>query len=65
MKLCPKCKQQTLEYRHGCYVDNDMRICVNSECDYENVLEVSSYPQHGMTQDENEEPFVSGFELEA
>lgn len=65
MKLCPKCKQQTLKYQYGCYVDNDTRICINPQCDYENVLEVSSYPQHSMTQDKNEEPYLSGFEVEA
>ena len=65
MKLCPKCKQQTLEFKHGCYVDNDSRICVNPECDYEHVLEVSTYPVKGGTQEENEDPYISGFEVEA
>lgn len=46
MKLCPKCKQQTLLYQNGCYVDHDSWLCINQECDYEHVLEVSTYSQN-------------------
>lgn len=65
MKLCPKCKEQTLSYQNGCYVDNDSRMCVNPQCDYEHVLEVSTYPNDGGTQEQNEDPYISGFEIEA
>jgi len=65
MKLCPKCKQQTLEYRHGCYVDNDTRICINPQCDYEHVLETSSYPPKEAKAETDHDPYMSGFETEA
>lgn len=66
MKLCPKCKQQTLEYRHGCYVDNDTWVCTDSQtCDYEHVLETSSYPPKEAKADTEHDPYMSGFEIEA
>ncbi len=45
MKLCPKCKEQTLAYIHGCGWDYDMWLCHNKQCDYENVLEITTYPK--------------------
>jgi len=65
LKLCPKCKQQTLEYRHGCYVDNDTWVCIDPKCDYEHVLETSSYPPKEVKVENEHDLFISGFETEA
>lgn len=65
MKLCPSCKEQTLSYNHGCGFDNDAWLCLNQGCNYERVLEVSTYPKESEQSQENEELHISGFELEA
>lgn len=43
MKLCPKCKNQTLAYQHGCGWDYDRWMCMEASCDYERELECTSF----------------------
>ena len=45
MKLCPKCKNQTLSYQYGCGWEHDRWLCMDRGCDYERELEVTSFPE--------------------
>lgn len=46
LEKCPKCKLKTLNYIHGCGWDYDRKVCMSRFCEYEEELEVTSYPEN-------------------
>jgi len=64
MKLCPSCKAQTLQYMYGCGFDYDRWFCTDQNCGYERTLSKSTYPKESEQSHENDEPHISGLEVE-